>query len=50
MLATSVCNTREEQQDAIEGYLRWRNAQRSITTRAWHQFKTHAKVIHLKRR
>jgi hypothetical protein len=41
-LNNSDYTAHEEQQDAIESYLRWRNGRRSITTQPWHQFKRKA--------
>jgi transposase len=41
-LNTSDYTTHEDQQDAINSYLSWRNGQRSITTQAWHDFKCNA--------
>jgi transposase len=41
-LANSDYTTHEEQQDAIESYLHWRNGKRSISAQAWRPFKPQA--------
>jgi len=41
-LSNSDYTTHEDQQAAIESYLRWRNGQRPIATQTWRQFKRRA--------
>jgi transposase len=41
-IANSDHTTHEEQQAAIESYLRWRNGQRAITTQTWRHYQCNA--------
>jgi transposase len=44
-LQPSDHRTHEEQQDAIESYLSWRNRKRDLSLKAWKQFKRERKAL-----